>query len=105
MGDGERLCQELHGGVCQQVTAVLLRCQALDRRVERGGAASSVDFEALSSVLAESPDEAHKVALGLCFLEPDPEALAPALRALTSYLPAQNWHSALPDRSATSLLL
>ena len=85
IGDGERrrLGQELHDGVCQQVTGALLRCQALERRLERGGAASGADFAALSSLLAETIDEAHNVALGLCPLEPDPEALAPAVRALT----------------------
>ncbi len=84
IGDGERrrLGQELHDGVCQQITAALLRCQALDQRVERGEALSATDFEALSSLLAETIDEAHNVAVGLCPLDPDPDALAPALRAL-----------------------
>ena len=37
IGDQERrrLGQDLHDGVCQQVTAALLRCQALERRLER----------------------------------------------------------------------
>ena len=85
IGDGERrrLGQELHDGACQQLTAALLRCQALERRLERGGTLSGTDFETLSTLLAESIDEAHNVARGLCPLEPDPEALAPALRALT----------------------
>jgi signal transduction histidine kinase len=77
-----RLGQELHDGVCQQVTAALLRCQALERRLERGGTLAGADFHPLSSLLAETIDDAHNVALGLCPLEPDPEALAPALRAL-----------------------
>ena len=85
IGDGERrrLGRDLHDGVCQQVTAALLRCQALERRVERGGVLSGADLVPLSSLLAETIDEAHKVALGLCPLEPYPEALAPALQALT----------------------
>jgi signal transduction histidine kinase len=84
IGDEERrrLGRELHDGVCQQVTAALLRCQALERRLERGGTLSGKDFETPSTLLAESIDEAHNVARGLCPLEPDPEALAPALRAL-----------------------
>jgi len=85
VGDGERrhLGQELHDGVCQQVTAALLRCQALERRLERGGTLSGADFAPLSSLLAETIDEAHNIAVGLCPLQPDPEALASALRALT----------------------
>lgn len=85
IGDAERrrLGQELHDGVCQQVTAALLRCQALERQLERGGALSGADFQTLSSLLSETIDDAHNVAQGLCPLEPDPDALAPALRALT----------------------
>jgi signal transduction histidine kinase len=81
-GERRRLGQELHDGVCQQVTAALLRCQALERRLERGGTLAGADFQRLSSLLAETIDDAHNVALGLCPLEPDPETLAPALRAL-----------------------
>lgn len=85
IGDGERrrLGQELHDSVCQQVTAAMLRCQAMERRVERGGTLSNADLAPLSSLLAETIDDAHSVARGLCPLEPEPEALAPALRALT----------------------
>ena len=85
VGDEERrrLGQELHDGVCQQVTAALLRCQALERRLDRGGVLSGADFAPISSLLAETIDDAHNVARGLCPLEPDPDALAPALRALT----------------------
>ncbi|HEX8926882.1 MAG TPA: sensor histidine kinase [Terriglobales bacterium] len=79
----QRLGQELHDGVCQQVTAALLRCQALERRLERGGDLSGADFGPLSSLLSETIDDAHNVARGLCPLEPHPEALAPALRMLT----------------------
>lgn len=84
LGDRERcrLGQDLHDGVCQQVTAALLRCQALERRLERGGSVSDTDFAPLSSLLADTIDEAHNIARGLCPLEPDPEALGPALRAL-----------------------
>ncbi len=83
-GDAERrrLGQELHDGVCQQMTAALLRCQGLERRLERGGPIAACDYAPLSSLLAETIDDARNIARGLCPLEPDPEALAPALRAL-----------------------
>lgn len=85
IGDAERrrLGRELHDGVCQQIAAALLRSQALERRLELGGTVSGADFAPLSSLLAETVDDAHNVALGLCALEPNPDALAPALRALT----------------------
>jgi signal transduction histidine kinase len=84
VGDAERrrLAQELHDGVCQQVTAALLRCKALQRSLEEGDTVSGADVAPLSSLLGETIEDAHNVALGLCPLEPDPEALAPALRAL-----------------------
>jgi signal transduction histidine kinase len=84
VGDDERrrLGQELHDGVCQQVTAALLRCQRFERRLQRGATPPAVEFEALSSLLSEAIDEAHNVARGLCPLDPDPDALAPAIRAL-----------------------
>ncbi len=83
-GDGERrrLGQELHDGVCQQVAAALLRCQAMERRLERGGTLSGADLAPVSSLLAATVGDAHDIARGLCPLEPDPDALAPALRAL-----------------------
>ncbi len=86
VADRERrhLGRELHDGVCQQVAAAMLRCRALARRVDRGQTLAGADFQALSSLLAESIDEAHKVALGLCPLESDADALAPALRVLTN---------------------
>ena len=85
IGDEERrrLGQELHDGVCQELTAALLRCDALERCLRRGGAVTDTDIAPLSSMLAETIDDAHNIAQGICPLEPDPDALAPSLRALT----------------------
>ena len=85
IGDEERrrLGQELHDGVCQQMTAALLRCQALQHSAARGDAVSFEAFEPLTTLLTETIDDAHDVARGLWPLDADPEALAPALRSLT----------------------
>ncbi len=85
IGDEERrrLGRDLHDGVCQDLTAALLRWQALQRSLREGGPASAADFERLTSLLSEAIDEAHDIALGLCPVDPEPDALAPALRALT----------------------
>ena len=85
IGEDERrrLGQEIHDGVCQQLTGALLRSEALVRRVDRGEIPASRDLSALSAVLGEAIDEARAVARGLCPLEPGGDALATALRALT----------------------
>ncbi len=88
IGDRERqrLGHELHDGVCQQATAALLRCQALERRVAQGATVSAEDFHPLSLLLGEVIDDTRGVAMGLCPLESDAEALTPALRALTKQM-------------------
>ncbi len=85
IGDEERrrLGQEIHDGVCQQLTGALLRSEALACRAGRGETPAPGDFSALSAVLGEAIDEAHAVARGLCPLGPEAGALAAALRTLT----------------------
>ncbi len=84
IGDDERrhLGSEVHDGVCQQLTGALLRCQAMELRLEQGASPSPAELGALSSLLGEAINEARAVAQGLCPLEPSPEALEQALRAL-----------------------
>lgn len=77
-----RLGQDMHDGVCQQVTGALLRCQALERRLARGDHLPAVEVGALSKLLEEAIDEAHVVAQGLYPLQPEPGALTQALRTL-----------------------
>jgi signal transduction histidine kinase len=87
--DRRRLGQEVHDGVCQELTGALLRCQALDRRVQQGGAANHSDLATLTRLLEEALNDAHAVARGLWPLDPDPGALAPALRSLVRRMAAQ----------------
>jgi signal transduction histidine kinase len=84
IGDEERrrLGQDVHDGVCQQLTGALLRCKALEGRLGKGGALAQQDVNALSSLLEESLDEAHSVAKGLWPLDAEPDALVLALQAL-----------------------
>ena len=84
VSDEERrnLGQDVHDGVCQELTGALLRCQALKQRLERGQNLAAEDLGALSSLLEEAIDEAYAVAKGLWPLDPDEGALSPALRAL-----------------------
>lgn len=77
-----RLGQEIHDGVCQQLTGVLLGMGALSRQLGRKGAIATEDLSGLSSLVEESIDEARGVARGLCPLNKDAAALATALRVL-----------------------
>ena len=86
IGDDERraLGQDIHDGVCQQLTGALLRCQALELRMSRGTPPSPGELRTLSSLLGDAIHEARGVAQGLCPLEPTPDALVPALRELAA---------------------
>jgi len=80
----QRLGHDMHDGVCQQLTAALLRCQSLKRRAVGGEALSGGDFDILASLLGDTVEEAHNVAVGLCPLDSDPGALAAALGELAN---------------------
>jgi signal transduction histidine kinase len=84
VADDERrhLGSEIHDGVCQQLTGALLRCQAIERCLERGAPPDVHEVGALSALLAETIQEARGVAQGLCPLDPTPEAIERAVREL-----------------------
>jgi len=84
IGDEERhrLGQDVHDGVCQQLTGALLRCRTLERHLARGESLSSVEIDELSLLLEAAIDEAHAVAEGLHPLGPEPSALRQALALL-----------------------
>ena len=77
-----RLGAELHDGLCQQLTAALLACTALEnellaRDLPQGPAARQVRRQ-----LEESIGMAYDVAKGLCPVDLRPESLLPALQRL-----------------------
>lgn len=84
IGDDERrsMGQEVHDGVCQQLTGARLRSQALEQRLARGEVLPAEEVHALSILLEEAINEAHNVAQGLYPLEPEPGALSKALHLL-----------------------
>lgn len=78
-----RLGHDLHDGVSQQLTGALLRCAALEERLTAEGSGVAADARALSALLESTMDEVQEVARSLSPVEMDPDALGPALGALS----------------------
>jgi hypothetical protein len=85
VGDEERrrLGHDLHDGVSQQLAGALLRCAALEERLSHEQSAGADDARALGELLESALEESQEVARGLCPVDMHPEALGPALRALS----------------------
>jgi signal transduction histidine kinase len=85
VGDEERrrLGHDLHDGAGQQLAVALLRCAALEQRLEGDGCAGAAEARDLMGLLESTMDEVHEVARSLSPVDMDPEALGPALGALT----------------------
>jgi len=77
-----RLGSELHDGLCQQLTAALLQCVAIENRqsAEPPQAASAV--RTLRGLLEDSIGVAYEVARGLCPLDVGADSLGSALERL-----------------------
>jgi len=73
-----RISQELHDGLCQQLTGARLQCAAL----EYLDAPQSGELKALSSLLEESVDHAYNLSHGLWPVEHAPEDACAALADL-----------------------
>ncbi len=73
---------ELHDGVCQQLTAAMLRCQVLQRTLREKDAPEAGPLRAIVDLLDESLSHAHDLARGLSPGDLEPGALGPALRDL-----------------------
>lgn len=77
-----RLGSELHDGLCQNLTAALLNCTALENRRAAAGAPDVRDLTRIREEIEASIDTAYDVARGLCPVDLGPEGLAPALERL-----------------------
>ena len=74
-----RLGSELHDGLCQNLTAALLNCTALENRRAASGAPDAAEVARIRAAIEESIDTAYDVARGLCPVDLEPEGLLPAL--------------------------
>ena len=76
------LGSELHDGLCQNLTAALLNCTALENRQAAAGHPDAAEVARIRQTLEEAIDTAYDVARGLCPVDLEPEGLAPALADL-----------------------
>ncbi len=80
----QRLGAELHDGACQQLTAALLNCAALEGRWKAEGQPHVESLSLVRATIEDSIGMVHDVAKGLCPLDIKPDALLPALERLCS---------------------
>lgn len=77
-----KLGAELHDGVCQNLTAALLNCTALENRQAAAGAPDAEEVALIREAIEASIDMAYDAARGLCPVDVDAEGLMPALEEL-----------------------
>jgi signal transduction histidine kinase len=78
-----RIGAELHDGLCQQLTAALLTCTALEMQLSARGASEMNATHRLRQSLEECIGSAYAAAKGLCPVGLTSESLAPALEQLS----------------------
>lgn len=84
IGEKERqhLGSELHDGLCQNLTAALLQCSALELRQSVHGTPLAVELTRIREMIEGAIDVAHHVARDLCPVNTAPENLAASLEKL-----------------------
>jgi two-component system CheB/CheR fusion protein len=84
-----RIGQDLHDGVCQQLTAAGFALEMLRRKSERGEAFDAAHFEKVKRLLTESNHQLRRVAHGLQPVHFRPGGLPAALRELAETISDQ----------------
>jgi len=74
--------QELHDGVCQQITGVMLQCKVLEKALAEGKPMDPERFRIITGMLDGSLGQAHDLARGLSPGALSAEALVPSLKDL-----------------------
>lgn len=73
---------ELHDGLCQDLTATLLHCSALENRCRADQIVRPEDLSEIRQMIEASIDLAYGVAKGLCPVDLQPESLLESLQQL-----------------------
>ena len=79
-----RIGQDLHDGLCQQLTGVALMAKALGQKLTGASPKESSDAFEIAELISRSIDQTRDLARGLSPLEISVAGLAPALQKLTS---------------------
>ncbi|HUO09439.1 MAG TPA: PAS domain S-box protein [Phycisphaerae bacterium] len=79
-----RIGQDLHDGLCQQLTGIAFLMQALQQKLAATDAAEAAQAAQISSLLKEAVNQARNLSHGLYPVDPQPDGLMVALRELAS---------------------
>ena len=75
-----RIGQELHDGLCQQLTGVALLGKALAQKLAAGGPVDAADATEMTELITQAIDQTRALARGLSPVEVEAAGLVPALR-------------------------
>lgn len=78
----QRIGSDLHDGLCQHLTAVLLNCTAVENETAARGAPEALPLARIRTLIEESIGMAYDAAKGLCPTAMTSESLASALNRL-----------------------
>lgn len=79
-----RIGQDLHDGLCQQLTGIAFLVQALQQKLAANSQAESAQASQIRSLLKEAVNQARNLSHGLYPVDPQPDGLMVALRELAS---------------------
>ena len=79
-----RIGQDLHDGLCQQLTGIAFLMQAMQQKLATSDAAEASQAAQIASLLKEAVTQARNLSHGLYPVDPQPDGLMVALRELAA---------------------
>ncbi len=84
----QRIGQDLHDGLCQQLTGIAFLVQAMQQKNGAGGRHDVAQFSQITALLKEAVTQARDLSHGLYPVDPQPDGLMVALRELCTSVAA-----------------